>query len=320
MSFSLLAGTFVLLFVLGETTYRLRAGSKREHYLAGRDPDTLVTEAAPAPLYYRLKPGYPGFTNAHGFRDLERRVSKEQGVYRIAVIGDSVSMQGALPFEQLYVRQLQRKLDAEFPARAAVLNFGITGYNTAQEAALLEQEVLRYEPDLVVWQFHDNDAQHTIYSSGIADYYHRPVSYLTDYVANKLDHFACGVRARRSSRGPLTADQSNLVCRWDEIVGHFRDVAALLNARGIGLLVVLYPTWPEGNDWANYGQAGYELRRELVAELESLGVEVVDLLPVFARLDPAAYRVEPMDPWHPNAKGHELIAESLLGPVATRLR
>ena len=316
----LLAATFVLLFAIGETVYRVRASSKRADYLAGRDPDTLVTEAAPAPLYYRLKPDFPGFTNAHGFRDLERRVSKERGVYRIAVIGDSVSMQGALPFEQLYVRQLQRKLDSEFPGRAAVLNFGITGYNTAQEAALLEREVLRYEPDLVVWQFHDNDGQHTIYSSGFANYYHRPISYLANYVANKLDHFFCGVTARRSSRGTLTADQRNLVCRWDEIVGHFRDVAALLNARGIGLLVFLHPTWPDGNDWANYGQAGHELRRELVAELESLGVEVVDLLPVFERLDPAAYRVEPTDPWHPNAKGHELIADSLLGPLRTHLR
>lgn len=61
------------------------------------------------------------------------------------------------------------------------------------------------------------------------------------------------------------------MCRWNEIVGHFREVAALLKAHDIGLLVFLYPTWPEGNDWANYGEGGHQLRRELVAELESLG-------------------------------------------------
>ena len=185
---------------------------------------------------------------------------------------------------------------------------------------MLKREVLRYEPDLVVWQFHDNDGQHTIYNSSLGHYYHRPTSYFASYVANKLDHFFCKVRARRSGRGTLTSDQRNLVCRWDEIVRHFSDVAALVNARDIGLLVFLYPSWPDENDWANYGQAGHELRGDLITALESLGVEVVDLLPVFARLDPAAYRVEPLDPWHPNAKGHELIADSLLGPVRTRLR
>ncbi len=316
----LLTGTLLLIFAVGETVYRVRASSKRQEYLAGRDPDTLITEAAPAPLYYRLKPDYPGFTNSHGYRDLERRVFKVQGVYRIAVVGDSVSMQGALPFEQLYVRQLQRKLDSEFPGRTEVLNFGITGYNTSQEAALLEREVLPYAPDLVVWQFHDNDGQHTIYGGGFANYFHRPTSYFANYVANKLDHFFCGIKAGRSSRGTLTSDQGNLVCRWNQIVGHLRDVAALLNARGIGMLVILYPTWPDGDDWANYGEAGHELHRELVAELESLGVEVVDLLRVFERVDPAAYRVEPTDPWHPNAEGHELIADSLFSSLRPRVR
>lgn len=108
-------GTLVLLVALGETAYRLRASSKRHDFLAGRDRDTLVTEAAPAPLYYRLNSDQPGFTNAHGLRDAERRASKEQGVYRIAVIGDSVTMQGALPFEQLYVRQLQLVPEALSP-------------------------------------------------------------------------------------------------------------------------------------------------------------------------------------------------------------
>ena len=202
--------TFVLLFAIGETVYHVRASSKRQEFLGDRTPETLVTRAAPAPLYYRLKSDYPGFTNAHGFRDLERHVSKEQGVYRIAVIGDSVSMQGALPFEQLYVRLLQDKLDAEFPRRTEVLNFGVTGYNTVQETALLEQEVIAYDPDLVLWQFHDNDAEHALYSASFGDYYHRPASYFGSYVANKLDHFFCKVAAQRSGRGTLTSDQRNL--------------------------------------------------------------------------------------------------------------
>ena len=110
------------------------------------------------------------------------------------------------------------------------------------------------------------------------------------------------------------------MCRWDEIVRHFRRAATILSSRGTGMMVFLYPSWPQGDDWTNYGSAGHELHRELVVELESLDVEVVDLLPVFERLDPAVYRVEPEDPWHPNAKGHELIAASLMERLRARLR
>lgn len=87
--------------------------------------------------------------NSDGFNDVEHVVKKESGVDRIAVIGDS------------YVEAFQVEREASFTnflksgcsvngRRVEVLNFGVSGYGTAQELILLREKVLRYEPDLIV--------------------------------------------------------------------------------------------------------------------------------------------------------------------------
>ena len=120
--------------------------------------------------------------------------------------------------------------------------------------------------------------------------------------------------------GPLTWDQRNLVCHWDTVTESFDRVAARFRATDIEWLVLLYPSWPAGDEWSNYGQAGFELHEKLTEHLDALGAEVLDLLPLFEQVNPADYRVEPSDPWHPNAKGHELIADAVVGPLADLVR
>lgn len=111
--------SLLLVLAVGEGIYRIRAIRMRREWLAGRSETELLTRASTAPLRYELKPNFAETTNSHGFRDLERTLAKPPGVFRIAAIGDSVTMQGALPFEQLYVRQLQRRFDAVAPGRVS---------------------------------------------------------------------------------------------------------------------------------------------------------------------------------------------------------
>jgi hypothetical protein len=98
---ALAAGSVIGVLLAAELVYRWNAVRFRAEVLAGRDRADLVTTAAPPPLYYRLLPNVRDFTNAAGFRDLERATAPAPGAVRIAVVADSVTMQGALPFEQL---------------------------------------------------------------------------------------------------------------------------------------------------------------------------------------------------------------------------
>jgi lysophospholipase L1-like esterase len=130
----------------------------------GRYQTGLLWEPDPA-LGYRHVPGTklwirnPEFTthveiNRHGHRDVERSYEKPPGVYRILLLGDSMVEAVQVPLEQAFSSQLEGLLAAQAPAlRVEVINTGVSAYGTDQELLYLQQEGLRYQPDLVILMF-----------------------------------------------------------------------------------------------------------------------------------------------------------------------
>lgn len=124
-------------------------------------------------LGWSFVPGAHGFSahegfvhvaiNRAGFRDVERRIEKEPGIYRVAVLGDSFVDATNVAEEAGFVRQIERALGAECGGRRfEVLNFGVSGYGAGQEFLLLRERVRAYKPDLVVLAFYNgNDVADT---------------------------------------------------------------------------------------------------------------------------------------------------------------
>ena len=88
-----------------------------------------------------------------GLRDGEHPLAKPAGTLRIAVLGDSCVEALQVPAEETFVKRLESEL-AACPAvagrRVETLNFGVSGYGTAQELITLRREVWKYHPDLVL--------------------------------------------------------------------------------------------------------------------------------------------------------------------------
>lgn len=94
--------------------------------------------------------------NAEGQRDRSHALEKAPDAYRIAVLGDSYSEAMQVAREEAYWALLPERLQACGFARGKrieVLNFGVSGYGTAQQYLSLESTAMRYRPDLVVLQF-----------------------------------------------------------------------------------------------------------------------------------------------------------------------
>jgi hypothetical protein len=94
--------------------------------------------------------------NSDGLRDREHPKPKPAETVRIAVLGDSFSEAMHVPMEQTFWSLLERKLQEcnAFPGKQVeVINFGVSGYGTAQELMTLRQKVWDYSPDLVVLAF-----------------------------------------------------------------------------------------------------------------------------------------------------------------------
>ncbi|PYS73685.1 MAG: G-D-S-L family lipolytic protein [Acidobacteria bacterium] len=125
--------------------------------------------------------------NSDGLRDREHARAKPANTVRIAVLGDSFTEAMHLPMEQTFWYLLQQKLQDcnAFPGRQVeVINFGVSGYGTAQELMTLRQEVWNYLPDIVLLAFttlndvYDNsralskteDVPYFIYRDGLLAY------------------------------------------------------------------------------------------------------------------------------------------------------
>ena len=115
---------------------------------------------------FSLRPGMAGHyqreggsyvrINSDGLRDREHVKAKPPNTVRIAVLGDSFVEAMHVPMEQTFWWLLERKLQEcnRFPGkRVEVINFGVSGYGTAQELMTLRQKVWDYSPDIVLLAF-----------------------------------------------------------------------------------------------------------------------------------------------------------------------
>ena len=116
-----------------------------------------------AALGYVLRPGAEGWyrregrtfvrVNSDGLRDREHAKEKPPGTLRVAVVGDSYAEAFQVEQERAFWAVLERRL-GECPAlagrRVEVINFGVSGYGTAQELLTLREKVWGYSPDVVL--------------------------------------------------------------------------------------------------------------------------------------------------------------------------
>lgn len=140
-----------------------------------------------------LRPGAAGWwreegesyvrINAQGMRDdRDITLNKPADVFRIAVLGDSYAEALQVDVRKTFWRLLEMQLNAcDFTPgkRVEVLNFGVSGYSTAQELLALRHRVKPFQPDLVILAFlSGNDVRDN--SKDIAGAYPRPYFYLKD--------------------------------------------------------------------------------------------------------------------------------------------
>src|SRR5262249_30648694 len=143
-----------LALVLGEAALRLGGFS----YPAFWRPDPLSGAS--------LRPGMEGWQrgegrvyikiNQQGLRDREHELVKPAGTYRIAILGDSYAEAMQVELERAFWSLLPSRLKrCGFAGgrRIETVNFGVSGYGTADELLTLRERAWRYQPDMVLLAF-----------------------------------------------------------------------------------------------------------------------------------------------------------------------
>jgi HEAT repeat protein len=87
--------------------------------------------------------------NADGLRDRVHPPEKGPGVFRVAVLGDSVTYGDGIAPREAFPQVLEARL-REQGVSVEVLNVALPGWSTRQERIAYERVVRRYRPDLVL--------------------------------------------------------------------------------------------------------------------------------------------------------------------------
>jgi lysophospholipase L1-like esterase len=113
-------------------------------------------------IVYELLPGYEVKSvnvkiSPQGLNENFYPIKKEQGAYRIAVVGDSTSFGWKVRRQEGFPKILEKMLNEQKTGKFEVINFSVPGYNAAIENELIKARVARFNPDMILWVFCGND-------------------------------------------------------------------------------------------------------------------------------------------------------------------
>lgn len=331
-------------FVAGELALRVLAPQRPVFELRG------LHEFRPdRPWLYGLRPGAEGRLeatgaplyriNADGFRGPRVARPRPPGGTRVVVMGDSVAFGYGVDEAATFPRVIEAELARRAPeARAEVVNLGVGGYNAWNEAELLKDVGLGFEPDLVLVQFCINDlndptvhfdAQTRLALSAIPDAAfpdptrrpspaRAPSVWLRVCRASKLCAAAQDLwlaytapqfddERRRAAVEPIEqADRPE----WRWLEARYVEMADAAAAAGARFAVLAFPYHKQLR-----GSGPHPVQERLAELGRRHGWTVIDPLPAFRRASARGTRLF-LDWWHPTPAGHRLAAEETLRVLA----
>jgi D-alanyl-lipoteichoic acid acyltransferase DltB (MBOAT superfamily) len=243
-------------------------------------------------------------TNSWGMRDREYAKEKPEGTYRIAMLGASYVMAGAVnegeTFEAVFEEQLNQQLAGGRYTAFESLNFGHGGYTVPCSAMQAEQMVWDFGPDAIFYVATGQLERNSIDDLDKAIAEGRPLDpSLQDIVHRAGLDGNLNDEERRHRLAPFGED----VVRWG-----YRKMVTLSREHGALPVWVFLPTIM-GTDAAN--DERFERQSAVAAEE---GFLVISLQGAYGDIPRDNLRVAPWD-GHLNAEGNRIIASALYEAV-----
>jgi len=292
--------------------------------------------------------GKPVRWNSEGLRDRDYMIPKGEDTYRILVLGDSFTWGVGLEVEDTIPKLLERNL-AELSSigKVEIINAADPGLNTVEELNLFRGVGLRYEPDMVLLLYNLNDieylphlAQHnysTLTPTPVVEI--DPGEEITQYSqysgfrgvvleVEKHSQFVTFLVPRIGSllrrTGLIESTEFSLVAKifqgftdanpgWLESKRALSEMAEMCRIEQCELLVAIFPLFVELEDYK-----GKTVHKTILDFCDSVGVEAIDLLPLFENTKASSHWVNFMD-GHPNAYVHKKVAEYILPLISKKL-
>lgn len=326
---ALALGSLLLLAVVGEVFLRLTWRElpwRVPKHTTAPDPDLPVLRTLNDVDHPNLRGVYAGLpfrTNSVGLRGPEYSPDPPDGVFRILVTGDSVTMGHGLEEEEAYPHLLEELLNERGSGRRVqVLNAGLTGANAEFAIGRLEHMIDVYHPHLVVYGFTVNDIEGANYQAIQSP---EPAAELLKRYS-RFEHsrwyllrvlWPRWVSLREMMSPTLGSYPHELLHNyfenpkaWNDFLGALDHLARLARERDVCAHVLIHTHLIDlgGLGLLHLWRPIYE-RVERAALKRGLGV--TQSLPEYRDRRPAELRIAAWDV-HPNVEGQRLLARALL--------
>lgn len=252
--------------------------------------------------------------NSRKLRDREYSQKKQEGVFRIVCLGDSVTLGWGVRLEDTFVKKLEGLLnDTSSMSKFEVINAGVGGYNTVQEVSFFRSEVQQLgEIDLVLLFFTVNDAQNRLepFPAPRAEPKDRirNVSHVFREILNRILPTISGIIEYLTY--PKVDYQSDYLPPndegWKRSKEALRSLKNLCRKNGTKLVVFMIPAMQ--NLKKNYQFV--TIHRKLKQYSLEEKIAFFDLYAYFKGKDDSEVRISLID-GHPNESAHDLIARSV---------
>ena len=308
-------------------------------------------------IKYELVPysidGYEAI-NGQGRRDFHYPEKKPADTYRIAVLGDSITFGWASFVWEAWPSMAEFYLNhyrKDKTIRIEVWNFGIRGFGTPEEAALLEDRVLAIDPDLLligyclndpdefsvdlVWNYRNMNWSDEQYLEGLVDAWRtgfRKFLYTRVKLYTFLKYRILALqRQKRMAENKIGRELNQKGMQvsfktlgedyffqihrdgWERVRSGFERIGRTVREHQLPTMVVLFPDFADLDD---YKYAA--LHKKVGDEAKKNGLAVFDLLPAYLdarKLFPGMILGVERSPIHPTREGQRIagfaVAEHL---------
>ena len=166
-------------------------------------------------------------TNSQGWKDIEHRLKKASGGYRILFIGDSYTFGAGVGRDALYTRQLEQLFRASGRHDVEIISIGMNAWDTDTALEAMQLEAPQYAPDLIVYQFCYNDPMGNL----------APTPETNKKMFHAFKHFKYGIEngllKRENLKRPDRTPGESRLPFWDRVKLALNKIAIVYHTKGV---------------------------------------------------------------------------------------
>ncbi len=259
-------------------------------------------------------------TNSAGFRGPETSPRAGPGVFRIAILGDSVTMGSGVSNDETYSVHLARMLnEGSDSTRFEVLNFGLAGLSARQVVQQGSRFIPPFAPDLLIYGWTANDIEGPAYQHRSSKATRKAMHKRRQSHAQSRSYLLRALWPRAivlwdrltAPRGTYLEEiRFNYLSNdraWKDFATALADIVHFGEDHNAPVVVFLHAQL----SFLNILHPYHAIYDKVATAATQLGAPTIQSIDAVTGYDGASLWVSQFDP-HPNPLGHEIFATALL--------